>query len=196
MLTFNNFTTATRVHILVPVEINTFGGISLIAAELNQVESQRKRTELVRPKFEFPKNRGYQLLSFEVRSPPVVVACTDPSWLAVYIALMALGVTCIQLLGSYSNVKKEAKELAKDLGGLKLQVKERINLLVDAIQGLSDEQKAEIVVGAMLYFEYWKERTEDVEKLLWRATRFASILGRREHSPDLRAEPQENDNDG
>jgi hypothetical protein len=185
MFYFDNFTRAARVDIHIPVDVATFGGISLVASTLNQVESQRKNSELSQVKFEFQRNRGYRLLSFEVRSPPNISVLADPSWLAVFIGLLALGVSCIQLLGSYSSVKSGAKELASDLKRLKDSTQEEINRAVGALSDLSQAQKSELRIGVNLYLNDLTRSVEDVEGMLLRAARFASILGRHSARPSL-----------
>ena len=197
MLTFESFTAAIRIQLRVPVNVTTFGGIGLIAGGLGQVESQRKKSRLPPPNARFPKNRGYELLSFEVRSPPVVSVLADPSWLAVYIGLLALGVSCLQLLGSYSSVKNGAKELASDLGKLKNLTQREVGFAVGALRQLTDAQRSELVIGASLFIDEAQRTGNEIEKLLLGATRFASILTRKTTSPHLEVNSEVNrPNDG
>lgn len=196
MLSFDSFTTAALVNIRIPVAAETFGSIGLITAELNQIESQRKSSELPTPKFDFPKRRGYRLVSFEVRSPPEVSVLADPSWLAVYIGLLALGVSCLQLLGSYSSVKRGARELMRDLGELRQSAQREIQSVVDAFRGFTDAQKADLIIGATLFVEDIERGVEDLERRLLRATRFASILTRRAALPTLEARVERRERNG
>ncbi|MGO9930531.1 MAG: hypothetical protein ACLPV8_01770 [Steroidobacteraceae bacterium] len=185
MFYFHNFTTAARVKIHIPVDVATFGGISLVASSLNQVESQRKNSELSQAKFNFQRNRGYRLISFEVRSPPNISVLADPSWLAVFIGLLTLGVSCIQLLGSYSSVKGGAKELASDLRNLKDSTQEELNRAVSALSELTQAQKNDLLIGVNLYLDNMTRSIGEAEAMLLRAARFASILGRHSARPSL-----------
>ena len=191
MHTFETFRTAISVKLNIPGEVTTFGGISLVASELNQVESQRKKSGLPAPRTDFGKQRGYRLTAFEVRSPAQASVFADPSWLAVYIGLLALGVSCLQLLGSYSNVKSGAKELATDLSRLKVLATDKASEIAGAINALSDTQRRDLLQGIQLYIDAATNTVEKAQNIILRATRFASILRRRDKLPELevRIEP-------
>lgn len=187
MLSFETFATAVSLKLTIPVDVKTFGGISLIASELNQVESQRKKSGLPAVRAGFDKGRGYRLLSFEVHSPPQVSVLADPSWLAVYIALVALGVSCLQLLGSYASVKTGAKKLAHDLGGIKTLTTQKASENLEAIGALSKAQRRELALGVQLYIEQATNTVEKAENIIVRATWFISILRRQNRLPTLEA---------
>lgn len=187
---FETFNTPIRVKLNIPVDVATFGGISLIAAELNQVESQRKRVDIPL-RTDFKKQRGYRLVSFEVHSPPQASVLADPSWLAVYISLLALGVSCLQLVGSYSSVKREAQVIATDIGRLKTFSIQQASEIAEALSALSEAQRRDLLLGAQLYIDAFTSTIDSAQKTILRATRFASILGRRNNKPelDVRIEP-------
>lgn len=182
---FDTFTAAIHVTLRIPVDVATFGGISLVASELNQVESQRKNSVLLASKQVFAKQRGYRLLAFEVRSPPEASVLADPSWLAVYIGLVALGVSCLQLLGSYSKVKSGAKELAADFGSLKRTAIQKSSEIVESLGKLSEAQRRDLLLGIEIYITAASDTIEKAENIALRATRFASILRRQGNSPKL-----------
>jgi hypothetical protein len=192
MFTFESFTTATRIDLKIPVNVTTFGGIGRIVGELGLVESQRKQSRLPPPSVSLLKSRGYELISLEVRSPPVVSVLADPSWLAVYIGLLALGVSCLQLLGSYSGVKSGAKELATDLGRLKDITKAEITKAIGAIRQLTDAQRRDLAIGANLFIEDAQRTSEEIARLLLRATQFASVLRHNDTSPVVDASVDQN----
>jgi hypothetical protein len=185
MFIFESFTTATRVDLKIPVNVTTFGCIGRIVGELGLVESQRKQSRLPPPSVSLLKCRGYELISLEVRSPPAVSVLADPSWLAVYIGLLALGVSCLQLLGSYSSIKSGAKELANDLDRLKDITKAEIKKEIDAIRQLTDAQRRDLAIGTNLFIDDAQRTGEEIERLLLRAVRFASVLRRNNTSPTI-----------
>lgn len=189
---FEKFKTPLRVNIKIPVNVATFGGISLVASSLNVVESQRNDSGLFAGSSDFPKHRGYKLISFEVSSPPNVAVLADPSWLAVFIGLLALGVNCIQLLGSYSSVKREARELASDLGSLKHSIQQQLDIILSDLTNLTQTQKDDLRIGANLYLDDAKRSAGELEALLLRATRFASTLGSKSARPSLDVHSERN----
>lgn len=190
MHTFETFNTPIWVRLNIPVDVATFGGISLIAAELNQVESQRKKLN-ISLQTDFKRKRGYRLVSFEVHSPPQASVLADPSWLAVYIGLLALGVSCLQLVGSYSSVKRGAQEIATDIGHIKRFTIQLASKIAEELSSLSEAQRRDILLGVQLYIDTFTSNIDSAQKTILRATRFASILGHRNYIPelDVRIEP-------
>ncbi len=186
MVAFESFSAAARIELQIPVDVTTFGGIARIAGELRRIETERRRSPLPPPKpGQLPRGRGHRLLSFEVHSPPSVRVLADPSWLSVYIGLLGLGVACLQLLGSYGEIKRGARDMAHDVGRLMQHARSEVAQATHALPQLTAPQAQELSSGAMLYLESAMHSPQDRQQLLVRAAGFASAVCRRDEQPTV-----------
>lgn len=157
------------------------------------VESLRSESNLPRPRFELPKERGYELRSFTVASPAQTSILSDPAWLAVFLAALALGLSALQTLGSYGAIKKGAQEASADLARLRDGAKERAKAVVAAVQGLSARQREDLELGIALFLEQFANSPQRFYPLLIRASHLASVLRRGNDLPVVNVERLEND---
>jgi hypothetical protein len=193
MFSFDTFVLAIQVTIRIPGEVNTFGGISRVASALSTVDSLRKESELPPPKFGFTKGRGYQLQSFQVRSPAETSVLADPAWIAVFLGALAVGLAALQTLGSYGAIKKGAAEASVDLAALKTAAIARAREVVGAVSGLTEQQRREVEIGIALWLEGFANAPDAFSKVLLRAAHFTSVLRRGEALPTFEIQRRDGD---
>ena len=185
---FDSFDAPVEVQLLFPTEVSTFGGIIRLAQALGQVESARQMLGVPSPRFVFESRRSHRLLSFEVRSPPQVSVLADPAWHSVYIGLLGLGVSGLQLLGSYASVKSGAKELFSDLGRVAALSQEYAASTISSLRHLTAAHRTDLAIGVSLILAEFEESKEKFfEAVLLKAARLASVTHARRHRPSIEA---------
>jgi hypothetical protein len=185
MLYFESFTVVAQVSLRIPGDITTFGGISRVSSALSMVESMRLTSTFPPPKFELLKRRGYQLTTFQVRSPAETSILADPAWIAVFLAGLTLGLTALQTLGSYSAIKNGAKEASADLAKVREAAKQQAKDVLSGVTGLTQQQKQDLTVGILLFLDQFSNAPDEFSRLVVRASHFASVLRRGRTLPSV-----------
>lgn len=193
MAFFETFTEAKQVSIKIPGDVATFGGVSRVASALSMIESMRAEADLLKPKFELLKSRGYELKSFQVKSPAEISIIADPAWIAVFIGALSLGLTALQTLGSYKQIKEGAKEVSADLAALRSAANDRAKSILKAVSGLTEQQRHELEVGIALYLQAFANVPDKFSKVVVRASHFASVVRRGETLPSVIVQPKDTD---
>lgn len=185
---FSQFEYPLQMVIIVPVQVQTFGTIGSIASALSQIEGLRKEFNVIAPAFpEHFQQRSYKLRYFRVNSPAEISMLLDPAWLAVFLGTIAVGISALQLLASYPQLKTGIKELTTDMTELSHLADEVLSRLSNDIQGLTKEQIANLQKNAALYKNAIVAASkETIESTLKRVARIAKSLGvHREKHPTM-----------
>ena len=191
MAFFKSFTEEKQVSIKIPVNVATFGGVSRVASALSMIESMRVEAGLPELKFKLVKGRGYELKSFQVKSPAEISITVDPAWIAVFLGALSLGLTALQTLGSYKQIKEGAKEASTDLAALRSAANERAKTILKEVSGLSEQQRQELEIGIALYIQAFANVPEKFRKMVLRASHFASVVRRGESLPTVNVQPKD-----
>lgn len=159
------------IKIFVPAEVSTFSGIAEVALSFSTIDASLRTVRSLRDRPYQEGPRSYELVSFRVNSPPVVELLAKPEWLAVLLAVIALG---LQIITSYPQTKTGATEIGRDVANLIDRAKEMAPSIVEGVRGLSIHYKSQIYMGIDLYLNDLRNSPVDkLERHLNRARRLA-----------------------
>ena len=168
------------VDIVVHVDVHTFYGVAQVARVLAEVDTAARDY----PAFSDSRReqrRSYELRYFRVNSPPHTSILADPAWLAVFLGLIAVG---ISFVATYPQLKSNSREIYRDGADAVQRGKAEARNVVAAIGGISDHYKQQLTIGVELYLDQIAASSPDViARFLRRASRVSNGLGARKHLP-------------
>jgi hypothetical protein len=151
--------------------IDAFETIDEVYRLMKSIDSIRPNSKIDFRRKPFKDIKGGELDRFSVTSPPEITVNADNLWVAAL----------IYILKDYSNIKKNISEASHDA-----------SIIGSAIQGLSEQEIQNAIIGAKLFSEKLSEVGEDNMKWLTKKIEAARRVLYKDNIKSLSSDNDEN----